>query len=241
VFLALGCAVPAILGSRTATTKKERLMIVAIVCFTIPCISQIGALVALMSAFSWWMTPVMVLFAMFMFVVVALVAGKILKGKVDPLILEIPNLLVPKPRAYFRKLAVRMKHFLKDAEFPMLIAVVLAALLTGTGVIGLLADNAAIRSVVSGWLGMPEEAVVSLILGIVRREMSVAPLLILNLTYLQAFVAGVVSLLYLPCLSVFGIVAKEFKIRVAVVIFLGTVVTAIFVGGLVNQAAQLFM
>ena len=241
VFLAMGCAVPAILGSRTATTKKERLMIVTIVCFTIPCISQIGALIALMSVFSWWMTPLMVLFAVLMFATVAFVSGKILKGSVDPLIIEIPNLLIPEPRAYFRKLTIRMKHFLKDAEFPMLIAVILAAVLTGTGIIGIIANNMAVQYIVSNWLGMPEEAVVALILGIVRREMSVAPLLLLNLTYLQAFVAGVVSLLYLPCLSVFGIVAKEFNVKVAIAIFLGTIFTAIFVGGLVNQVGQLFL
>lgn len=241
VFLALGCAIPAILGSRTATTKKERLMIATVICFAVPCISQIGALIALMSAFSWWMSVVMVLFAIFLFVVVALIAGKVIKGKVDPLILEVPNLLMPDPRAYLRKLTIRMKHFLKDAELPMLAAVFLAALLAGTGVIGIIAGNSVVQSIVSGWLGMPEEAVISLILGIVRREMSVAPLLLLNLTYLQVFVAGVVSLLYLPCLSVFGIVAKEFKIRVAVIIFLGTVVSAIFVGGVINQIAQLFI
>ncbi|MCL1863547.1 MAG: ferrous iron transporter B [Defluviitaleaceae bacterium] len=241
VFLALGCAVPAILGSRTATTKKERIMIVTIVCFAIPCISQVGALIALLSAFSWWMTPAMVLFAMFMFTTVAFIANKVIKGKVDPLILEIPNLLLPNPKTYFRKLAIRMKHFVKDAEFPMLIAVFIAAILAGTGIITIIAQNAVVQNIVSGWLGMPQEAVVALILGIVRREMSVAPLIALDLTYLQVFVAGVVSLLYLPCLSVFGVVAKEFKTRVAVIIFLGTIFTAIFVGGVVNQIARLFM
>jgi ferrous iron transport protein B len=69
--------------------------------------------------------------------------------------------------------------------------------------------------------------------------MSVAPLLLLNLTNLQVFVAGVVSLLYLPCLSVFGILAKEFKIKFALIIFVGTIVSAIFVGGVVNQIGQL--
>jgi len=241
VFLALGCAVPAILGSRTATTKKEKMMIATIICFAVPCIAQIGALVALMSAFSWWMPIAMFLFAIFMFVIVALIAGKLLKGKVDPLIIEVPNLLMPNPKSYFRKLMIRMKHFLKDAELPMLAAVFLAALLAGTGILAFAANQPQIQLIVSGWLGMPEEAVVALILGIVRREMSVAPLLILNLTYLQAFVAGVVSLLYLPCLSVFGILAKEFKIRFALIIFVGTVASAIFVGGLVNQIGQLFM
>ncbi|MCL2619523.1 MAG: ferrous iron transporter B [Defluviitaleaceae bacterium] len=241
MFLALGCAIPAILGSRAATTKKERRMIAVIVCFAVPCISQIGALAALMGEFSWWMPIVMVLFALLMFVLVAFVAGKVIKGKTDPLILEIPNLLLPNAKTYFRKLAIRMKHFLKDAEVPMLIAVFIAALLAGTGILNIVASNPQVQAVVSGWLGLPEEAVVSLILGIVRREMSVAPLILLNLTYLQAFVAGAVSLLYLPCLSVFGILAKEFKIRFAIAIFVGTIVTAILVGGIINQIGQLFL
>jgi len=238
VFLALGCAVPAIIGSRTATTRKERLVIATIICFAIPCISQIGALIALMGAFSWWMPPLMLLFALSLFVATALVAGKVIKGKVDPLIIEIPNLLMPNSKAYFRKLMIRMKHFMVEAEIPMLAAVLLAALLAGTGVLNLIAVYA--QPVVSGWLGMPEEAVVALILGIVRREMSVAPLLVLNLTHLQAFIAGVVSLMYLPCISVFGVLAKEFKIKVAVLVFAGTVISALFIGGLINQIAHLF-
>lgn len=241
VFLALGCAIPAILGSRTATTKKERMMITAMICFAVPCISQIGALIALTSTLSWWMPFAMLLFALLLFVMTALVAGKVLKGTVDPLILEVPNLLLPMPKTYFRKLSIRMKHFLKDAESPMLIAVFLAALLAGTGIINIIADNGAVQAVVSGWLGMPPEAVVALILGIVRREMSVAPLLLLNLSYLQILVAGVVSLMYLPCLSVFGILAKEFKIRFALVIFASTIVLALFTGGLINQIARLFL
>ena len=88
---------------------------------------------------------------------------------------------------------------------------------------------------------MPSEAAVALILGIVRREMSVAPLLALDLTALQAFIGGIVSLLYIPCLSVFAILVKEFKLRIAAVITVSTIVVAIFVGGLINQIAQLFI
>jgi len=241
VFLALGCAIPALLGSRSATTKKERLMVATIICFAVPCISQIGALIALLSVFSWWLLPVMVIFSLLLFISVAFVAGRLIKGRVDPLMLEIPNLLMPEPRAYFRKLLIRMKHFLKDAEFPMMLAILIAALLTGTGIIQHIAENVIVQSVVSGWLGMPEEAVISLILGVVRREMSVAPLLLLDLNNLQALVAGVVSLMYLPCLSVFGVVAKEFKIRFAIIVFVGTITLALFTGGLINQIARLFM
>jgi len=132
-----------------------------------------------------------------------------------------------------------MKHFLKDAEVPMMIAVVLAALLAESGILARIAYAA--RPLVGGWLGLPYEAVTALILGIVRREMSVAPLVALELTPLQAFVGGAVSLMYLPCLSVFAILAKEFRAKVAVIITLSTIVLALLLGGIINQIGQLFM
>ena len=237
--MGLGCAVPAIIGSRAATSRKERIVIAAAICFAIPCISQTGALIALLGGFAWWMLPAMMLFALSLFVLVTLVAGKVVKGKVDPLLLEVPNLLIPNPRSYGRKLMTRMKHFLRDAEVPMMIAIVFAAVLAESGFLAAIAVYA--QPLVSGWLGLPAEAVTALILGIVRREMSVAPLLALDLTALQAFVGGAVALMYLPCISVFAILTKEFKVRIALVIAISTILLALFVGGLINQVAQLFV
>ena len=75
----------------------------------------------------------------------------------------------------------------------------------------------------------------SLILGIIRREMSVAPLLTMELTGLQMYVGAVVSFVYVPCLSVFGILAKEFNLKVALSIAAGTVFLALFLGGVLNH------
>jgi len=205
----------------------------------VPCISQTGALIALLSAFAWWMMPAMMLFSILLLISVTLLAGKFVKGDVDPLLIEIPNLLIPNPKSYGRKLATRMRHFLKDAEVPMMIAIVIAAVLSESGLLNIIAVYA--QPLVSNWLGLPAEAVTALILGIVRREMSVAPLLALELTSLQAFVGGAVSLMYIPCLSVFAILAKEFKIKVAVIILFSTIGLALFAGGLINQFAQLFI
>ena len=236
--MAFGCAVPAIIGSRAATSRKERLIITAAICFAIPCISQTAAIFALLSSdpsFGWYLIPLMILFGFTLFVIVSLILGKYLKGTVDSLIIEVPNLLMPEPKAYGRKLLTRMKHFLKDAEIPMMAAIVIAALMAETGLLNTIAYHA--RPLVSQWLGMPPDAVVALILGIIRREMSVAPLIALNLTPLQAFIGGAVSLMYLPCLSVFAILAKEFKVKVAVAISLGTIAVALLVGGLINHGA----
>ena len=239
MLMGYGCAVPAIIGSRAATSRKERMIISAAICFAIPCISQTGALVSLLASYAWWMLPATMLFSLLLFVIAALICSKFIKGEVDPLLLEIPNLLMPEPKTYARKLMTRMKHFLSEAEVPMLIAIVIAAILKETGLLSAIAVF--LQPLVSQWLGLPSEAVVGLILGVIRREMSVAPLLALNLTPLQAFVGGVVSLMYLPCLSVFGILTKEFKLKFAVIITVSTIVLALFVGGLINHIAQLFL
>jgi len=239
ILMGFGCAVPAIISSRAATSRKERLVVTAAICFAIPCISQTGAMISLLSGFYWWMMPAMILFGFTLFITVSLVAGKLVKGRTDPLLLEIPNFLVPDAKSITRKIITRMKHFLADAQGPMMIAILVAALLTETGLLNAIAVQA--QPLVSQWLGLPADAVVGLILGIVRREMSVAPLIALNLTALQAFVAGVVSLMYLPCLSVLAILTKEFKLKVAFFITVSTIILALLVGGIINQIAQIFV
>lgn len=239
IMMGFGCAVPAIIGSRTATTKKERLMISTAVCFAIPCISQTGALISLLGSYSAWLLVAMFLLALLILVIVSLVTGKILKGQLEPLILEVPNLLLPSRKAYFKKLWIRIKHFLVEAELPMMLAIVIAAVLKETGLLDFIAVY--MEPLISGWLGMPKEAVIALVLGIVRREMAAAPLLALDLNSLQIFVGATVALLYLPCLSVFGILAKEFNTKTAVTIALSTTATAFLVGGLINKIGLLFI
>ena len=233
IMLGFGCAVPAIIGTRVATTRKERLIVTSIVCFAVPCISQTGALFSLLADYSYWLLLAVFLTGALVFMLISILTGRMLKGKVDPLVIEIPNLLIPERKAYFKKFFVRVKQFLTEAEGPMMVAVVFAALLAETGALAGISNF--LKPLVSGWLGLPPEASMSLILGIIRREMSVAPLLSLNLNGLQMYVGAVVSLIYVPCLSVFGILAKEFNFKVALSIVAGTVFTALTLGGIMNH------
>lgn len=239
IMLAFGCAVPAIIGTRATTTRKERLMLTTMICFAVPCISQTGALLSLVGNYSLWMMVAIIALALSIFVLVGVVTSRLFKGSIDPLIIEVPNLLIPDGRAYWVKLKVRVKSFLMDAEAPMLLAVALAAVVKEAGILDGIAEF--FKPMMVGWLGLPSEAVLGLILGIVRREMAIAPLLALNLTPLQMFTGAAVGLLYLPCLSVFGILAKEFNTKVAVGIALSTTITAILVGGLINKAGTLIL
>lgn len=237
LMLSLGCAVPAIISTRTASTRKERLIITTIICFTIPCMSQTGALIALFGAAAWWVPLALLATVIFLIIIISKFTSKILKGHVSPMVMEIPYILVPDRKSFLKKFWVRFKQFLIEAEGPMLIAVAFASVLVGTKALDPISKF--LEPVVSGWLGMPEETTLGLILGVIRREMSVAPFIKANLTDLQMFIAGVISLLYIPCLSVFGILASEFNARVSVAIAITTTTFSIFFGGLINQVAKL--
>lgn len=239
VMLGFGCSVPAIIGTRTATTYKERLVVSTMICFAIPCISQTGALISLAGSYSFLLLLGVALVAFVVFVLSGFISSKLVKGTVQPLITDVPNILIPEKSSYFTKVKAQMKSFLKEAEGPMLLAVFIAAIVKETGMLNSIAG--ALEPIMVNWLGMPEEAVIALVLGIVRREMAVAPLVAMNLTPLQMFVGAVVALLYIPCVSVFGILAKEFNVKTAVTITVSTIVTAILVGGIINQVGLLLI
>ncbi len=239
LIMGYGCAVPAIIGTRTATTNKERIMITSMVCFAVPCISQSGALIGLLGEQSFLLLLLIFVVSFVVIFVVGLVTGKMLKGKVDPIIIEVPNLLLPEKKAYGKKLMIRLKGFLLEAEGPMLVAVVIAAVFVEAGILNSFATF--IEPVVSGMLGLPKEASLFLLLGVIRREMAVAPLLDMNLNSLQLFVGCVVALLYVPCISVLGVISREFNAKVSVLIGVSTFVSAILLGSAINLIGGLFI
>ncbi len=238
IIMGYGCAIPAIIGTRACTSKKERLVVTGLVCLTVPCISQTGALIELISRNSYFIFVPLVTISLIVLVTAAAIAGKMLPGNVPPMIIQVPNLLIPNRKTYLKKLMIRMKHFFLEAQGPMLIAIIIAAVFKETGILDFMA--AGLSPFIQGWLGLPAQATDGLILGIVRREMSVAPLVGLNLSNLQVLVASLVSLFYLPCLSVFGIIANEFNAKTAVMIAVVTTGIAFFIGGLVNQIGSIF-
>lgn len=237
IIMGYGCAVPAILGSRAATTKKERIIIASIVSLSVPCVAQTGAFISLLGEQSVLALIAVYLISFFAMFISGVIAKKLIPGKSDPILLEIPNLLMPDVKALLKKISIRTKHFMIEAEIPMVLAIAFAALVVETGAL-----NAAARFIepfVGGWLGLPKEATLGLILGVLRRELAVLPLLELDLSTIQLLVASVVALFYLPCLSVLAVLIKEFGVKIALIISIFTFVTAFVAGGLINQLSKI--
>ncbi len=232
-----GCAVPAILGTRAATSQRERLMVTTLVCLAVPCVAQTGAFIALLGDHSLAALLAVYLFSLVAIFTAGLVLNKMVRGETPPMLMEIPNLLPPDGRALAKKIWLRTRHFMLEAEIPMVLGIAIAALLAETG--ALESFGRFIAPLVTGWLGLPPEATLGLILGIIRRELAVLPLLELNLTTFQLFVGSIVALFYLPCLSVLAVIIREFNLKTALAIALFTIVAAFLVGGLINQLGSL--
>ena len=239
MMIGYGCAVPAILGTRAATTFKQRLIVSALVVLAVPCASQTGAFVALLGDQS----VLVLLLVYFISLCVIFLSGMLLKrivpGQSDTILIEVPNLLIPNTHALFKKMWIRIKHFMIEAGIPMLFGVAIAALVAETGV--LVNFSKLMEPIVVNWLGLPGEASLSLILGVLRRELAVMPLLEMELSTVQLLIGSLVALFYMPCLTVLGVLIKEFGVRVAAAISVSTIIFALFFAGLINQAINLIL
>ncbi|WP_026478884.1 ferrous iron transporter B [Alkaliphilus transvaalensis] len=237
LIMGYGCAVPAILGTRAATSHKERVIVASVVSLAVPCAAQTGAFVALLGDRSIFVLILVYLISLIAMFIGGVTLNKMLPGHTDPILIEIPNLLMPDRQSFFKKILLRTRHFMVEAEIPMLLGIGFAALVAETGILNTV--GVYIEPVIEGWLGLPKEATIGLILGVIRRELAVLPLLELELSTLQLLVGSVVALFYLPCLSVLGVLIKEFRMKTALLIGLSTFVLAFFIGGLINQVVTL--
>ncbi len=238
LLLGYGCAIPGILSARAMGSRKERLILATLISLAVPCISQTGAIFALLAEASVWLVPALFLLSFVVMIAAGIIMDRLVPGGRSQLVFEMPVLLAPQPRVIARKVYGQIRHYLVDGALPMVIAVGVAAVLYETGILAFLARLLA--PVVTGILRLPAEAAVPLVLGIVRRELTVLPLLDMGLTPLQLFTGAVVGLFYVPCIAVVATLAREFGGKVAVLLLLLTTTLAFVLGGTIAWTGALF-
>jgi len=230
LLLGYGCGIPGILAGRALSSGKERLIIATMICMAVPCISQTGAFIAMLSERSVTVVLAVFLVSFIALILSGVIMDRLLKGPRPVTIMEIPELLPPKAGVLAKKIWVRLKHYVTDGALPMVVAVGIAAVLYETGIMA--AVGRFLSPLVVHWLRLPEEASIPLVLGIMRRELAVLPLIEMDLTTMQLFVGAVVGLFYVPCIAIVATLAREFSIKTAFFMLLLTSTTAFLVGGL---------
>jgi len=215
LILGYGCSVPAIMSARILESRRDR-RITAVLASFIPCSARTIVIFGLVAAYMgpWW-----ALFIYLLNIVLVVLLGNVLartmKGRSPGLILEIPELRLPQPKTLLAKTWLTLKEFITIA-WPLLVA--------SSVVLGLLewADaaesvNALLSPLTVTLLGLPAAVGMTLIFGILRKELTLVMLVqALGTTQLhtvmtngQLFTFTLFVVFYVPCVATIAVMAKE--------------------------------
>ena len=207
IMLGFGCKVPAVMGIRVLETRRERVIALALILVLAPCISQTAMIISILSPYG-LKYMLIVFFALFINGILAgTVLNKLMKGETPELFMEIPSWQIPQIRPLMRKLWIRMKEYLGDALPLILFGVVFVDLMQLSGITDWVAKVA--RYPVEYVLGLPAETTPLLILGFLRKDVSIALLEPFQLAPQALVVACVFMAMYLPCVATFFVMLRE--------------------------------
>ena len=233
--LGFGCSTMATMVTRTLETARERIIATLLLALAIPCSAQLGVILALLAR-----TPGALLVwggcMALLFVVVGVLAGRLLPGEAPMFYMELPPMRLPQLSNVLTKTYTRMQWYFLE----ILPLFVLASVLLWLGKItnGLERSIDGLSPLMSA-IGLPRDAAVAFIFGFFRRDYGAAGLYDLQTAGLldgrQLTVAAVTLTLFIPCVAQFLMMLKERGWRVSLMIFGLVSMIAFGSGYLLNQ------
>lgn len=242
LLLGYGCSVPAVLATRILEDERDR-FVSAVLAVLIPCAARTVVIFGLAGRF---LGPEVAL-ALYAGNLLVVAAGATLLARVFPaagpgLILEIPPYRLPTLRTTLGKTWLRLRGFVKVAWPLLVLSSLVLALFQTLGwerVLNLLARP------ITWPLGLPPEAGVPLLFGILRKELA---LLLLGqalgtedfaaaLTPTQMLVFTVFTLFYIPCVATLAVLGREVGWRRTGLVLLATTGLALLLGAFARLLA----
>lgn len=247
IILGYGCNVPAIRSCRIMETRRERLLAAFAITFapcsarTIVIFGMVGLFVGVQWALALYVVDIAIIFVM------GRIAMKAVPGKSMGLIMEMHSFKVPSFSVVRKQTWIRTKSIFYFV-FPIyILGSVLVQVLFALNLLMHIGDVMSPLTV--GVLGLPVITGILLIFGVVRKELvllgAVAIFgtsnLALFMTPVQLVVLALVSIIYIPCVSVIAVLAKDFGWKATAVISVANIVSAILIGGLAFRLLTLFL
>jgi ferrous iron transport protein B len=214
VLLGYGCSVPAVMATRILPSRRDR-FVAALLGVLVPCSARMTVIFALVGFYlgAYWALAIYVL----NLGVVAL-AGNVL-AKIWPeiapgMLMEVPPYRRPSPRVVLLKTWWRLREF---------VVIAIPLLVVGSAVLGLVeffgwqnAINAAL-SPLTALLGLPAAVGLTLIFGVLRKELSLLMLMqALGTTQVNSVMSAAQIVIftlfvtfYLPCLATLAAMVRE--------------------------------
>jgi ferrous iron transport protein B len=232
VLLGLGGKGPAILSTRILESKRERTIATVLILMSAPCMPQTAMLFSLGIKYGMGLTVMLFVILLAVAISTSFLLNKLLKGDAPELFLEIPPYRIPHIMVSLKKLWYRIKDFIFEAVPMIMLGILIINVFEIIGITGFLAEK--FGAPIVNLLGLPGEIAPALLLGFLRKDVSIAMLAPFALSAKQFLVAGVFMTLYLPCIASFFVLVKESGLATALKITGLVFLSAFFTASLLN-------
>jgi ferrous iron transport protein B len=205
--LGLGCNVPGIMATRILESRRQRFITATLISIAVPCAALQAMIVGLVG--SRGIGPVLIVYGTLfaIWLLISLVLRFTVRGFQPELLVEIPPYRLPRLRALGSKMWLRISGFVREALPIILGAIVAVNVLYQLKLFSYLAGFA--EPLITRLWGMPSEAVVPLLVGILRKDVALGLLAPLDLTGKQLIIGSVLLAMFFPCIATFVVLFRE--------------------------------
>lgn len=240
--LGYGCTVPAIMATRILESPRDRLL-TAMLVNLVPCSARTAVILAL-AAF--YLGPLWALFIYLMNLAIISLLSRIISSKLPTespgLILEIPSYKLPPLTSLVKKTWLHLRGYVFFAWPILVVSSFAMSLLQFSGFLSLV--NVFFEPLTRGLLGLPREVGVTLVFGILRKELTLIMLIqALGTTSIETVLSTVQILVftifvvfYIPCISSMMVMWREFGWKTALASALLNSLIAILLASAFNLA-----
>ncbi|NLP12585.1 ferrous iron transport protein B [bacterium] len=246
LLLGYGCTVPAIMATRIITRPRDRFIASTLALF-VPCSARMTLILGLVGfylggAYAFWL----LVFNLAVILVIGVVLSRLSPEETPGMIMEMPAFQAPSAKVVLAKTWLRIKDFIIIA-WPLLI---LGSLfLSITEWLHWQEGINRMFSPLTRLLDLPEKVGLTIVFGVLRKELSMLMLfqslgtteVLTVMTPVQIMVFTVFILFYLPCLATFGIMVRELGMRKSILASALSLILAVCLAWLTRFMASLFI
>jgi ferrous iron transport protein B len=235
--LGLGCVTMATLTTRVLESKRERVLATLLLALAVPCSAQLGVVMGMLAGISLSATLIWGSVVIIVMLTIGWLAAKLIPGKRNQLLIELPPLRLPQFSNVVLKTLARLEWYLKEVVPLFLLGAAIMFALDKSGLLNWLIQTS--KPLIVGWLGLPAEASAAFIMGFIRRDFGATGFFVMEsqglLSAAQIVVAMVTITLFIPCVASVLMIAKErgWKISAGMLILIMPI--AFLVGGLLYR------
>lgn len=231
IILGFGCVTMATVTTRILGTKREKIIATVLLGLAIPCSAQLGVIAGLITELGAFYTMVYAITIVAVFVLAGTLLNKLMPGESSHLLIDLPAIRLPQFKNVILKTIQKTWMFLKEATPLFILGALIISIMKYTDI--LTAIQNALAPITMGLLDLPKETSTAFIMGIIRRDFGAAGLTSINMTQVQTLVSLIVMTLFVPCIAAIMVIFKERGYKDALLIWLGSFVTAFLTGGFI--------